>query len=99
MIDPTQAAGAASAPGQQQPAAAGVCITPQADGTYMVGPDSADGDEATEQQNGQPAQDLDSALQLARQMLEQGQDPATADAQANDLFQAGFNGQSGRAQG
>lgn len=98
MIDPTQAAGQAPASGQAQAPGASVCITQQPDGTFTVGPDSQDGDEATEQQNAQPAQDIDAALQLARQMLTGAQDPAAADAQANDLFQAGFNGQSGRAQ-
>lgn len=99
MIDPTQAAGqppAGAQPGAQQGTT--ICITALPDGTFTVGPDADDqgGDPAA---GAQPAQDIDTALSMARQMLEQGQDPATADQQANDLFQQGFNGQSGRAPG
>lgn len=101
MIDPTQAAGQ-PAPAPQQGT---VCIAPQGDGTFMVylkGDDNAtmQGGHAAPSGEGeqQPAQDVDSALELARQMLSGGaQDPAAADKQVNDLFQAGFDGANPRA--
>lgn len=98
MIDPTQAGAqppATAQPGAQQGVT--VCITALPDGTFTVGPDADDqgGDPAA---GAQPAQDIDSALNIARQMLGGAQqDPAAADAQADDLFQSGFNGANPRA--
>ena len=82
MIDPTQAAG--QPPANDEPQGT-ICIAPQPDGTFMVYPDG-------QQDQGQPAQDIDGALEAARQLLGGAQDPKAADAQADQLFQAGFNG-------
>lgn len=106
MMDPTQQAPAAGAPqaaAPQQPGgdqqAPAICVQMQPDGTYLVysedtGPDA-----------GQPAQDVDSALQLVKQMLEGGPDgdadqnggapDGDADDAAEQLFQSGFSGARG----
>lgn len=88
MIDPTQQAAPGAAPAQQQGAT--VCIAAQPDGTFMVYPE---GGEA----QAQPAQDIDGALEAAKQLLGGAQDPAATEAQADNLFQAGFNGANPRA--
>jgi hypothetical protein len=90
MIDPTQAAGQMPAQAPQQGAA--VCIAPQGDGTFSVYPEG-------QQDAGQPAQDIDAALDAARQLLSGGAsqvDPKGADAQAEALFKGGFSEHSGR---
>lgn len=106
MFAPTQAA----APGQQPAAApqamATICIAALADGTFMVYPESEGGaeeapagaaaEESSEMANGQAAQDVDTALQLAKKMLAGGQNsPAPAEDSADALFQQGFNKASG----
>lgn len=101
MIDPTQAAGQPpatppQADGAQPGAQPEVCIKPQGDGTFMV---YTEGQEA----QAQPAQDIDSALDAARQLLGGAaggqQDPQAADAQAEALFKGGFSDVRGGGQG
>lgn len=105
MMDPTQAAPGAQPGGAPAGGDAGqgetICITAQPDGTFIVfdadqGPDS-----------GQPAQDAESATQLALQMLQGGPDGDSDDTgsgggsggtaqDADALFSQGFNGVRGK---
>lgn len=95
MITSTQPA----APAAAQPPTGGdqgitaVCVAAQPDGTYSVYPEG-------QQDAGQPAQDIDSALQLVQQMLERGTDvgqaSSSAEQDADALFQGGFNGVRGK---
>jgi hypothetical protein len=87
---PTQTAGQ-PAPAPQEGT---ICIAPLGDGTFMVYPE---GTEPT----GEPAQDIDAALELARTMLEGAGAPAdqggqSADAEAEALFTSEFNKTNGR---
>lgn len=90
-----------------------ICIAALADGTFMVYPEPEGGaedaagaqaggadEESSEMAGGQPAQDVDGALQLAKQMLSAGPaaaggQGAPADDSADALFQQGFNKASG----
>jgi hypothetical protein len=82
MMDPTQQAGQ----GQPAPQQGGqtVCIAAKADGTFMVYPEGG-------QPTGEPAPDVDSALEQARQLLDGGAPGAPAQDDAEALFQQGFN--------
>lgn len=88
MIDPTQAPAGQPAPAPQQ---GPICIAPAAPGSFVVYPEGG-------QPSGEPV-DLEAALELAREMLSaQGGDDGQKDleAQANALFEGGFNQASGR---
>lgn len=88
MIDPTQPAAPAAAAPQQGT----ICIAPLGDGTFMVYPE---GTEPT----GEPAPDLETALEQARQQLAGGDQGAAGDAeaQAEALFTGEFDKTAGRA--
>jgi hypothetical protein len=102
MMDQNQQSADATQP---QDESTTVCITANGDGTFKVyekgddsptmqgGYPSSDGDDA-----GQTAPDIDSALQLAKQLLGgQGGEPgAEAPDDAESLFQGGFNGARGQ---
>lgn len=85
--------GAAAPQGDGQQEAPAICIQMQPDGTYLVYSD-ADGPD-----NGQPAKDIDGALQIAKGMLEGDTDADDAggasDSDADDMFQSGFNSARG----
>jgi hypothetical protein len=92
-----QQAGAQPGADDQAPA---ICIQMQPDGTYLVYSE-ADGPDA-----GQDAPDVDTALQMAKQMLTGDQDaddaggPSDGDQDAAEsMFQSGFNGARGAALG
>lgn len=81
--------------GQPAPAQQGtICIAPLGDGTFMVYPEGTD-------PTGEPAQDVDAALEQARTMLEGAGAPAgdapNAEAEAEKLFTGGFDEANGRA--
>jgi|ERR1044072_5637537 hypothetical protein len=97
MLNPNQPPAQPGAPGAAPAAPAGpvVCIAAQGDGTFMVYPEDQGPDA------GQPAQDIESAAQLAASMLAgdgQPQDTTTAE-DADALFQGGFNGVRGAGLG
>jgi hypothetical protein len=93
-----QQAGAQPGADDQAPA---ICIQQQPDGTYLVYSE-ADGPDA-----GQSMQDVDSALQAAKQMLtgepdaddNGGVPDGDADNAAESMFQSGFNGARGPGSG
>ena len=105
MFAPTQAAGPGQAPAAAPQASTTICIAALADGTFMVyqeqeggAEDAAAGgqtEESSEMAGGQPAQDVDGALQLAKQMLggaaggQPGAQPAAEDS-PDALFEQGF---------
>lgn len=89
MIDPTQAQPGA-APAAAAPAApATICIAAQPDGSFMVYPEQDGPDGAA------PVQDIDAALDQARQILTGATPDAPAGEEANQdadsLFEQGFN--------
>lgn len=105
MFAPSQPAAPAQAAQPGAPAIT-ICIAALADGTFMVYPEAEGGaeadpaggaaEESNEMAGGQPAQDVDGALQLAKQMLAGpaagGQPSAPAGGEdADALFNQGFN--------
>lgn len=103
MYAPTATAGQGQPPAAAPQATTTICIAALADGTFMVYPEGADSaaapaggaEESGEMAGGQPAQDIDGALELAKQMLGGQEGGAPAEDSADALFQAGFSKASG----
>lgn len=100
MIDPSQAPAAPAAPAPQVGTV--VCIAPQGDGSFVVETRNEPNRDnpIVARKGGQTAPDIEQALELARQMLTAGgegqSDQSDLEAQANALFEGGFNQASGR---
>jgi len=101
MFAPTPAAGQGQAPAAAPQASTTICIAALADGTFMVYQEPEGGaeaqagggaaEESSEMAGGQSAQDVDGALQLAKQMLSGGSAPAApAEDSPDALFEQGF---------